>query len=359
MYIIQFFDLDVTTLIYIMEIKLNPNNTMRTYKVSELLRKINIPDCQRSLDYDHIESIYVSLKDTLSSHSEPKILSSVALAVEPDETIYIIDGNHRIHAYKKLLDTDGYDLQIYVQIINTQNHTETEQLFEQFNNSLPMSKLPSGIKRSNINKIVKPLYSKYCQTKKIKPIFSDTNSNSSNRPRISRAKFEEHIAKISQSGINQEIITNKIIEYNNELTHKNWSFFKLSSGDTQNKITRMLSRADQHGCRLGMVFLEKNGFQELYKLFNITPQKLIVRTKQSISRALRNAIWNKYCGRDSRHSECPFCKEKISIENFHCAHDLAEANGGELVIDNLYPCCSSCNLSMGKKSFKEWQRITK
>ena len=32
--------------------------------------------------------------------------------------------------------------------------------------------------------------------------------------------------------------------------------------------------------------------------------------------------------------------------NFSCGHIIAEANGGELKLDNLKPICGSCNSSM-------------
>jgi len=64
-------------------------------------------------------------------------------------------------------------------------------------------------------------------------------------------------------------------------------------------------------------------------------------------------------GNDTRRGTCPICNERdIRIEDFQCGHDIAEAKGGGLNIDNLFPVCSLCNQSMGTKSFyKAWQEL--
>ncbi len=40
--------------------------------------------------------------------------------------------------------------------------------------------------------------------------------------------------------------------------------------------------------------------------------------------------------------------------NFVCGHIIAEANGGELKLDNLKPICVSCNSSMGVQNMNEY-----
>lgn len=338
--------------------KLNPNNSISTELISSLIKRITIPDCQRLLDNTHVHNIYESFINTIKQDIEPKILSTIALAIEPDGTTYIIDGNHRLHAYQKLLK-DGYDLNVYVQTIKSQSHAETERLFEYFNNSLPVSKLPEGTKRSKINKILTQIYheyDKYTGSKKAspKPIFTDTVSGITNRPRISRVKFEEAIAKIIELGINPDEIAPRIKEYNRELSHKCWTFFKITTSDSQRKINRFLETADSYDCRLGLKFLERDNYNQLYKIFGLDSEQTLIRTKQRIPQALKVKVWNKYCGSNVRKSSCPCCRETIDITSFHCAHDIAESHGGELTLDNLYPCCASCNLSMGKSNFEEW-----
>ena len=43
--------------------------------------------------------------------------------------------------------------------------------------------------------------------------------------------------------------------------------------------------------------------------------------------------------------------------SFHCGHIVAEANGGQLKMDNLKPICSSCNSSMGMTNMVVFMKI--
>jgi hypothetical protein len=70
--------------------------------------------------------------------------------------------------------------------------------------------------------------------------------------------------------------------------------------------------------------------------------------KKSIPSILRRNVWIFYEGQ-SLNGNCLCCNSEINYDNFHCGHVLAEANEGELSIENLRPLCQHCNLSMGTK----------
>jgi hypothetical protein len=58
-------------------------------------------------------------------------------------------------------------------------------------------------------------------------------------------------------------------------------------------------------------------------------------------------VWDKYIGLDKGKSKCKCCNEKeISQMDFECGHIIAEANGGQIIINNLLPICGPCNRSM-------------
>jgi HNH endonuclease len=45
---------------------------------------------------------------------------------------------------------------------------------------------------------------------------------------------------------------------------------------------------------------------------------------------------------------CYCCDEPIFFDRtWHCSHVVAASLGGTDTVDNLRPCCASCNLSMG------------
>jgi len=44
------------------------------------------------------------------------------------------------------------------------------------------------------------------------------------------------------------------------------------------------------------------------------------------------------------------------MNDFHCGHVIAEAKGGETVIENLRPICKKCNLSMGTDNLNDFRK---
>lgn len=88
---------------------------------------------------------------------------------------------------------------------------------------------------------------------------------------------------------------------------------------------------------------------ELINEPKITPKKEEPnkKKKKPIPVALKRMVWNKWIGEALGKSKCLCCKlTEITMLNFSCGHIIAEANGGELKLDNLKPICGSCNSSM-------------
>lgn len=85
------------------------------------------------------------------------------------------------------------------------------------------------------------------------------------------------------------------------------------------------------------------------------------KKKDKIPRALREQVWLHY-SKKNFEIKCPvsWCENKISPFDFHVGHNIAEANGGTLDLNNLRPICSRCNLSMGSKyTIDEWDKLAK
>jgi len=81
--------------------------------------------------------------------------------------------------------------------------------------------------------------------------------------------------------------------------------------------------------------------------------------KKQIRKAIRDQTWLQYFGKCYEH-KCYiiWCKNIISVTNFHAGHIIPESKHGKANIENLRPICSSCNLSMGDTySIIEWNEI--
>lgn len=79
------------------------------------------------------------------------------------------------------------------------------------------------------------------------------------------------------------------------------------------------------------------------------------RKKQSISKALRWAVWEQWVGQ-SWSGLCACCSQTIDVKNFVSAHVQAEAKGGATAVHNLRPTCANCNLSMGTRHMLEFMQ---
>ena len=90
-------------------------------------------------------------------------------------------------------------------------------------------------------------------------------------------------------------------------------------------------------------------------------EKKLVYRKKTIPKAIREQVWLESFGKVYEH-KCyvRWCKNVISVFDYHVGHDVPESKGGDLSIDNLKPICSRCNTSMGDHyTIKEWINLTK
>jgi 5-methylcytosine-specific restriction endonuclease McrA len=80
--------------------------------------------------------------------------------------------------------------------------------------------------------------------------------------------------------------------------------------------------------------------------------------KKNIPKALREQVWLTTVGRHF-DAKCatPWCKNTMTVFDFHAGHRVAEARGGDTTLANLVPICSRCNLSMGTMTFDAWSEL--
>jgi 5-methylcytosine-specific restriction endonuclease McrA len=76
----------------------------------------------------------------------------------------------------------------------------------------------------------------------------------------------------------------------------------------------------------------------------------MVVKKVKIPKALREQVWLKYNGR-KYDAKCfiKWCKNNITVYDYECSHNIPEIKSGPTTLENLRPCCSRCNKSMGSQ----------
>lgn len=314
-----------------------------------------IPQYQRIIDQERINRIFEKIKIVVERGEEPFLPGCLIIAKSKNKK-WLLDGNHRYHIYKKLYEECKFDCSIVCNEIDVQTDEEAKNLFKIINNVAPIPDMPEGIDLTSVHTIANHFFDKYPH------IFSGSRSRRCFRPHIHRDSFQEKIGQLlsileEKGSVDHMMIIKKIEEYNDELKTKNWKHFVSSSHDTSISITNHMAKARQKGGFYVGMFSNYKWLFRLFDIHNVTNRFQYVKRK--IPKALRIAVWNRYMGRDTRKGFCPICKDReISIEDFHCGHDLAEARGGEMNVDNLFPVCSLCNQSMGTKDFYEaWQEV--
>ena len=81
--------------------------------------------------------------------------------------------------------------------------------------------------------------------------------------------------------------------------------------------------------------------------------------KKRIPKAVREAVWVKHVGKRYQH-KCltHWCPNTMTVFDFQTSHNIPESKGGSNEIDNLFPLCGRCNLSMGSQyTYDSWSNI--
>ena len=81
--------------------------------------------------------------------------------------------------------------------------------------------------------------------------------------------------------------------------------------------------------------------------------------KATIPKAIREQCWIQIFG-ETFKEKCyiNWCKNDISVFDFHVGHDKPESEGGTLDVSNLKPICARCNLSMSNNyTIKQWNAL--
>jgi len=92
-----------------------------------------------------------------------------------------------------------------------------------------------------------------------------------------------------------------------------------------------------------------------------TPSKPKRITRAKLPAILREQVWLTYVG-DRLYGKCFCCQSaQISImRNTEFAHVIPVARGGQDTVENLRPCCESCNRGMGTTNLFEYmERLRK
>lgn len=77
--------------------------------------------------------------------------------------------------------------------------------------------------------------------------------------------------------------------------------------------------------------------------------------RKTIPKAVKDKVWDTYIGKHNGTGQCYCCRTSIDSKSFDCGHVVAAALGGENVVENMRPVCSTCNKSMGTQNMEDFK----
>jgi hypothetical protein len=231
-------------------------------------------------------------------------------------------------------------------------------------------KICNGIKFKNIigcfcifslNKLLYKIYSYWnknyeeCIIKKQEDYILLQEFENISQKNLSLIKLK--INKYNNLEFTPKLILNNLLYYNNK-------FFVGSNYECYEDLYNLLNSKNN-------IIIDNINLLSKFKEIKITKPKTIKEEtkevikevikkevkpkKKSIPLTLKRKVWNKWIGETIGSTKCLCCKLTVITQlSFSCGHIIAEANGGEIKMDNLKPICVSCNSSMGTKNLEEF-----
>ena len=312
-----------------------------------------IPAYQRRVIQDHVDEIY-NYQMSLYKLDATFTFTGVITIARTGDMNMIIDGQHRFIVIERLL---AYaDFYVCVMIIDCKEEY-IKELYMRINMNTPV--------RLHVNIDVQTFYT---QVEKLMDAKYPGFNKCSKNPRIPHMDFAKACKKmaeydmIAECGVScPDELCELIFELNSyysNVTNNQFKEYKICIAQQNihtkcNKkgITFYLGLYKQYEWieRIISHTYLKTPYCDMDHSADVDQKKKI-----PIPVRLREIVWNAHF--QTLHGQCYVCQMAITFSTFHCAHVIAEANGGSTNAENLKPTCSSCNLSMGTQNLEEYKQ---
>jgi len=328
--------------------------------IESLCTSLNIltPELQRETNIEVINEI---IEHQMSFFNKTKSFCFIGelTLITQDGIYYIIDGQHRYEAMKKIYNKCPF-YKISINLIKPDYNLTIENAFQLLNKSKPVPEYVIE-NTTNILKKVKIDHFKKLFQSKYKVYISK-----SEHPRKPNINIDMLLNKINKSYlINCEIIVdgNDIFEYMEYVNVIYWKYLDTKYNEKCIEKVDKVDKVDKHVLYIcndieNDIWLNnKNWIDEYHENKNkINNNEQILNKRKKISQKERKIVWEK----DFKDKEKGICKVRnkveININTFHCGHIVSHKNGGETTFENLKPICVICNNKMGSMNLYEYMK---
>ena len=325
----------------------------------ELLKyDILIPNEQRIKDNDKINDIIDYQEAYNRKNGKFNFLGVINIHCCNGD-YYLVDGQHRFNAIKKL-SAKGYEqINVIVELVHVDSIDLLKDNYKLINKNTPLPEFPETIDKNIPESVAQYFFDKY------PTIWSKTNTTRVRRPHLNKNNFQESLGVLTDKlNIKNQSTLLKIVEdYNTKLSQ--WSFDRFPGYKSYKDPIKIEQKCKSSKIYLGLYTHKSNDYgydwvksiiKEQSGVDIKSPKKNKFKVK--IPQSIRKQVWYKYIGLDVGSAKCICCNfNTISQLNFEAGHIVPQSKGGPNIINNLLPICSDCNRSMSNTHMEEY--ITK
>lgn len=293
------------------------------------------PEVQRAIDKEHVGKILDYQLECFKKYkcydfSQPLILAKF------NSKFYILDGGHRLECIKHLPGEFDIPIVLYDQFKTAE---EIRDKFAAINNNKPVLLALNDPEYENCNKICRLVMSKYghCHSRAKSPKIPnfDIDKFSKRFRTHDAAKILTAIDTLNSFAIKREEDLRKLLK-------------RTKEEDYYLEIMRKCS--------------VKKCYIRAFPNYELTLENIVLgkpwqnacgslQQRRKLTTAERELVFRREFG-VSNLGACCACGKTININNFHCGHIIALANGGEDSTNNMKPICAPCNLRMSIQTLR-------
>lgn len=325
--------------------------------------RYEIPDIQRSVNAQVVQEIIKFQLEFFELHKEYCLNSTLSIAINDQTGVqYLLDGQHRLQAYKELRKQYPErkmlaSLDIYTFDGVHGAHTNLELIYKYIN-----THTPNDIQRMGIDEY------KTLNTfeRKIRDQFPTyfKSSGKPHRPSINLTNVKEYILSSGLLASGRISTGDELFQIVLDLN----KFYSLVPGGRFGiwgikDYNKIIDKINAHPNKLYLGLYSNNEWIDRIADHVITSKPFNEMAHISntwcpiIGKRLREQVWSKTNNRDSRCGVCYCCADDITYDNFQCGHITAVALGGPTVLQNLVAICQACNQHMKTMNLEKYKDI--
>ena len=331
---------------------------------------LNVIKCQpaniqRLLNDEHVDYLVNDQIEEYKKNGMFSILQSITCG-DLNNRRYILDGQHRIAAFKHLHNLN-YPLNQNIPLIiyHINSLEELKYYYKRINKHHPINPLEISdtwfIYGKSFCIWLKTQFSAY-----IKNTEKTCNCPNINlREMMIYIKNRNVFSRLNDIMLNEDVsivFQRSIVSINQYLINNFDVLRKLQfTNDFKRKIEKCYGKNEENPCFLGIwrqfewieiaIYLIKHNVR-----INEIDLSLFNNERIKIPKCIRNDVWKKRNG-NVIEGFCFVCNNSLIFDNMECGHIIPHVCKGQITIDNLEPICKTCNRDMGIMNLNEYKSI--